>query len=196
MERENLVVIGDDAGNVCGYAADTGSVRFHYSARGGVFGGFAYDEKRRVVYFGSMEGTCYGLFAPTGEAVFAKEAGFGIYSTPFLWNDTIYFSSLDKKLYAVNIRTEADKWSFATQGRIFCSPTMAQGSLWIGSNDGKLYELDPENGKLRSSLQVSERIVNTIVHNPKTQRFFLPTQANELYCLKRKNKSTQSVPLT
>lgn len=185
-EKEDMVIVGDDVGNVSGYSATDGSPRFHCTIKGGSFGGFTYDEKRRTIYFGSTSGVLYGVFIPTGEIVFTKQT-LGIYSTPTIAGDILYFSSLDKRIYAINLSDHSERWRFATQGRIFASPLIIEGSLWCGSNDGKLYELDPETGTLRSSFQFSERIVGSIVYDQKTRRFFVPTQANELYCLKRKD---------
>jgi hypothetical protein len=47
--------------------------------------------------------------------------------------------------------------------------------------------LGPRNGALRSFFQASERIVNAIAYNERTKRFFVPTVANEIYCLSLKS---------
>lgn len=40
------------------------------------------------------------------------------------------------------------KWSFSTDGKIYSSPALAQdGTVYIGSDDGHLYALDPDNGE-------------------------------------------------
>ena len=78
-------------------------------------------------------------------------------------------------------------WTFTTSSRVFAGPLMAEGRLYIGSNDGRLYELDPATGKETGFFQATERIVNRAVYNPSTKHFFVPTYANELYCLERKD---------
>jgi outer membrane protein assembly factor BamB len=40
----------------------------------------------------------------------------------------------------------AVKWRFKTKGRIFSSPTVADGVVYIGSTDGKLYAVRTSNG--------------------------------------------------
>ena len=79
--------------------------------------------------------------------------GAGIYSTPFIDKDTIYFSSLDKCIYALDAAMGKEKWTFSTNGRIFASPVMMEGSLWCGSNDGRLYEIAPASGTVRHPRQ-------------------------------------------
>ena len=64
------------------------------------------------------------------------------------------------------------RWAYETVGRIFASPVIVDGSVWIGSNDGRLYELDPNNGALRAFFQASERVVARIAYNEKTKHIF------------------------
>ncbi len=186
IPEENLVVIGDNAGIICAFDEKTGVLRWHYRAGAGVKASFAYDPARRLVLFNSMDGKCYALSARDGLPVFAFQSGGGIYSTPLVDGDTAYAASLDKHLYALDLDTGRARWEFQTNGRIFAAPALADGSLWIGSNDGRLYEINPENGKLLNFFQTTDRIVNKITYNPRTKRFFVPTCANELYCLERK----------
>ncbi|MDP2655489.1 MAG: hypothetical protein Q8P17_03070 [bacterium] len=48
-----------------------------------------------------------------------------------------------------------------------------------------MYELDPETGKETAFFQAVERITAAATYNPKTKRFFVPTFANEIYCLSK-----------
>lgn len=185
IREESLVVIGSNDGILYAYDAKKGDVRWRFTSRGPIKTRAAYDPLRRTIVFGSMDGTLYALSAADGTALFARELGASIYSIPLVVGDIGYIASLDKHLYAVDLRTGKDVWTFETGGRIFASPIIADESLWIGSNDGRLYELDPASGKLRGFFQTTERIVNAIAYDEKHERFFVPTVANELYCIKR-----------
>jgi hypothetical protein len=48
-----------------------------------------------------------------------------------------------------------------------------------------MYEVDIKSGKCKSIYQTAERITNKISYNPETKRYFLPTYANEIYCLEK-----------
>ena len=109
-----------------------------------------------------------------------------MYSVPLVCNDTVNITSLDKHVYALDLDSFNERWKFQTNGRIFASPILTEETLWIGSNDGCLYGLSPETGAVKSYFQATERIVNAIAYNPTTKRFFVPTCANELYCLKKR----------
>jgi outer membrane protein assembly factor BamB len=184
IAKENLVVIGSNDGIIYAYDAKNGTEHWKFGG-GEVKSSFAYDAKRRLILFGSLNGHFYALNAQSGTPVFARETGAGIYSTPCLDDDVVYAASLDKKLYAIDLDTWKDKWVFETNGRIFASPIVIEESVWIGSNDGRLYEISRESGKAKGYFQTTERIVNRIAYNPATKLFFVPTHANEIYCLRR-----------
>jgi outer membrane protein assembly factor BamB len=186
IKEERLVVIGSNNGMVYAYEAHSGKPRWSFASRGDIKTTAAYDPSTHRVFIPSMDGRLYALDARTGIPQFAREMRGGIYSIPLVHADKVYVASLDKKVYALETTEGKDLWSFETGGRIFSSPLLVEGSLWIGSNDGKMYELDPDTGTLRTYFQATERIVNKIAYNKNTKRFFVPTVANEIYCLKRK----------
>ncbi len=185
IQEESLVVIGSNDGLMYAYDAENGTLRWSFRARGDIKTRAAYDAKRRAVIFGSMDGNLYALSAQDGAPLHARETGAGIYSIPLVHNDTVYVASLDKCFYAIDCTNWKDRWVYETSGRIFASPAIADGSLWIGSNDGKLYEIDASSGTLKHFFQATERIVNAIAYSESEKRFFVPTVANEIYCLAR-----------
>jgi outer membrane protein assembly factor BamB/orotate phosphoribosyltransferase len=144
---------------------------------------FAYDAERDYLLFGNQAGVLSIVDRKNGKKIEEFHAEFAIRATPLLYKGKVYFSSLDKYLYCVDLATLKEKWRWYGRVRIFGEPTEIDGSIWIGSNSGRVVELDPDSGKERSFFQVSERITNKMIKNAKTGRFFLPTFANELYCL-------------
>lgn len=76
-----------------------------------------------------------------------------IWSSPAIGLDgTVYFGSLDHKLYAVTPRGKL-KWSFETLGPIFSSPAVApDGTIVVGSADKSVYAVTPD-GQLRWRFQ-------------------------------------------
>jgi outer membrane protein assembly factor BamB/orotate phosphoribosyltransferase len=181
----NLVAIGSNDKTAYVFEARTGKLRWKYSTEGEIKGAPAFDDKRGLVLFASFDGGLYIFDAPTGNLLHRFGAEYGFYSNPLLHGDHVYIASFDKKLYAINLDTFQKSWEFTTRGRIFATPVMVDGHIFIGSNDARLYEIDSKTGKEMSAFQVTERITNRIAHNSKTNRFFLPTFANELYCLER-----------
>jgi outer membrane protein assembly factor BamB len=181
----NLVVVGSEEGKIFAYNAQDGTPLWTYQSGGPVKAGFAVDEKRGLVVFGSWDNFVHIIDAKTGELRQRVETYKPLYSSPIVWNDKIYMGLLDKRIVCIDPESGKLVWEFWTHSRVFATPRIVEGHLFCGSNDGRLYEIDPETGKEIGFFQVTERIVNGIAYNPETERFFLPTYANELYCLTR-----------
>lgn len=186
IPEKNSVVVGCNDRTIYAFDAKNGELQWKRLVKGELKSKAAYDAKRDIIFIGSFDKHLYALDAATGAIHWSFEAGATIYSTPLLYKNSVFTTSLDKHLYALDAETGAKKWEFATYGRVFASPVVADGSLWIGSNDGRLYELNPDTGALIGSTQFSERIVNAICYDEKTKTFIVPTVANELYGMKRK----------
>ena len=146
---------------------------------------FAYSEQHDVLVFGTIAGRVYFIDRTRGTERAVFSAGAGFYSTPLIVGDTAYIGSLDKYVYALDIKSGKEKWRWYGGARIFASPALIEGSIFIGANTGRCTELDPRTGEERSYLAMSERITNRVVYNPRTKRFFIPTHANEIYCVER-----------
>lgn len=194
IKENKTVVIGSNDGVVYYFNAKNGKLLWTFKTEGGLKGeikaSFVYDKKRDCVCFGSFDTGLYAIKAKTGELVNCFSAEYGIYSTPLIVGDNVVFASLDKNIYCLDLNSFELKWRFATNGRIFASPESIGNKIYIGSNDGRLYELDAATGTNTAFFQATERITNKIAYNKETGKIFLPTFANEIYCLVRKEKTS------
>lgn len=187
-QKSGVVVCGCNDFSVYGFNAKTGENIWTFKTEGEVKESFAFDEKRGFVVFGSFDSNIYVLETKTGKLVYKIKTGEAIYSTPLVRDSLVYAASLDKNLYCADLNNGSIAWKFATSGRIFASPEIIGDKVYIGSNDGRLYELDAKTGKNTAFFQATERITNKIAYNPETGKIFLPTFANEIYCLSRKEE--------
>ena len=200
IPKYQQVVIGSNDGAAYLFAAKTGELVWKYETAPAdaefrsldtgfsgfdIKGSFAYDEKRDQLIFGNATGELAVLKRATGEKAFAFKAEAGIHSTPLVYQDRVIFSSLDKNVYCLDLDTGNEHWRWFAGARVFSSPVIIEDSLYVGANTGRLTELDPNNGQELSFVTVPERITNSVVYNPETECFFLPTFANEIYCLLR-----------
>jgi outer membrane protein assembly factor BamB len=182
-----VVVVGSRQGHVFAFDAQSGKHRWSYTDSTDVKGGFAFDEARGIVAFGAWDADIHILDIASGRLVRRLHTYKPIYSNPLIQNGKLYMGLLDKRIVCINLETKDLVWQYMTQSRVFATPEFINESLYIGSNDGRLYELDPATGAEKSYLQLSERIVNKVAYNPKTKRLFVPTYANELYCVVKKD---------
>ncbi len=182
--EKKVVAIGGNDYFAYLFDAKNGKLKWKFKTDGEIKASLVFDTKRNLVLFGSFDGNLYALDIDSGELKGKFKTDDKIYSTPLVYQENVYFSSLDKNLYNFNLETGKMNWRFTTNGRIFSSPMVIKNKIYIGSNDGKLYLIDAQTGKLIGSFQTTERITNKIAFNPKTKIIFLPTYANEIYCLK------------
>ena len=54
-------------------------------------------------------------------------------------NGVVYIGSYDDNVYALNARTGAKLWSYATGYLVYSSPAVANGVVYVGSHDEKVY---------------------------------------------------------
>lgn len=71
-----------------------------------------------------------------------------------LVGDTVFFgSAVDNGIHAVDARTGAKRWTFFTEGPVRLAPTVAGGRVYAGSDDGLVYCLDAQDGRLMWSMR-------------------------------------------
>lgn len=73
-------------------------------------------------------------------------AGDAVQSSPALSGDTLYVSSLDGKLYALNTKNGDRRWTASTRGAIYSSPVVSEGTVYVGSTDHFFYAFDAHSG--------------------------------------------------
>ncbi|MEW5759488.1 MAG: PQQ-binding-like beta-propeller repeat protein, partial [Candidatus Thermoplasmatota archaeon] len=72
-----------------------------------------------------------------------------IYSSPAVYNSTVYIGSNDKKLYAFDFENGKKKWEFETYGSIWSSPAIYNDTVYFGSWDNNFYALNSSSGALK-----------------------------------------------
>ncbi len=104
-----------------------------------------------AMFGGNAQNT--GVLAGAAPATKPKElwsisAGGPIVGSPTVGPDgTIYFTSHDKKLYAVTADGKI-RWTFETGDRMWSTPAVAEdGTVYTGSDDDHLYAVDGATGK-------------------------------------------------
>jgi len=64
-------------------------------------------------------------------------------------DNAVYFgSSVDNKVYALDVTTGKVRWTFFTEGPVRLAPTVHDGWVYVGSDDGYVYCLSAVDGRL------------------------------------------------
>ena len=122
------------------------------------------------VYIGSSDGNVYALDAATGELVWSYETGDYrvVGSSPAVAYGMVFIAAsktrfppqprAPAKVYALNASTGAKIWSYMIDDQVFCSPAVAEGKVYIGSNDANVYALDAYTGNKLWSYQTGRLV--------------------------------------
>lgn len=147
-----------------------------------------------VAYIGSTDGAVYAVNTDTGTQKWRFATHGRVVSSPAVSDGTVYVESYDSKLYAIDATTGASKWTFATGGEhrfiakhihgmqpdnepmpdpfdfFLSSPAVANGVVYFGSGDGRIYAVDAASGALKWQVQTgnvvhaSPAIANGVVY--------------------------------
>ena len=143
----NRVVVGSEDGKVYAFNKADGSAAWTASTGGPIRSSPLY--ANGLIYVGSEDGSLYAFTGSCGGAPCTplwKTPTFGpITSSPA--NDPlpgqgggrVFAGSADHHLYAFNAREGNVLWTGSTGGAIRSSPTVSNGVVYVGSDDGKLY---------------------------------------------------------
>jgi outer membrane protein assembly factor BamB len=114
-----------------------------------------------VVYFGTGAKVVYALNAATGAQIWTRTTGGAVTSSPALalGSNTLFVGSNDHYLYALNMATGAVLWRYLSGGQVSSSPAVADGRVFFGSKDQKVYALGAMLPKLYDTMASSVSVL-------------------------------------
>jgi len=105
-----------------------------------------------TVFAGDSAGGVYAADARDGELRWTAEVDDGVTSAPIVvdtsgteWSDgasnTLFFGSWDGNVYGFETASGDARWVFRTTDSVGCSPTVVDGTLYIGNHEGQVYAI-------------------------------------------------------
>jgi len=132
------VYIGSMNNKIYCLDAQTGSHEWNYTTGGSIQGSPAVADGK--VFIGSYDGNVYALNAITGELIWNCTIAASLFSSPAVaYKQRLFIGSLNTKIYSLDLETGHILWTYKTGGEVYSSPAIANGTLFIGSRDQKLY---------------------------------------------------------
>ena len=146
-------------------------VKWRFATGGPVLSSPVMD--RSTIYFGSSDGNVYAVDAGTGVQRWMSRTRGAVDSTPAVDQGLVFVLSFDGRLYALEAATGRQRWWFETEGErrfeakgldglapksqtffdawdmYLSSPVVAEGAVYFGSGDGKVYAVEEATGALR-----------------------------------------------
>ncbi|MCA9149220.1 MAG: PQQ-binding-like beta-propeller repeat protein [Planctomycetales bacterium] len=101
--------------------------------------------------------------------------------------DALYFgSSVDNKVYCLDAQTGAKRWEYYTEGPVRLAPTVDEGRVYVGSDDGYVYCLAANDGNLiwKTAPGGDQRRIpgNGRIVSPWAIRTGVVVQSGRVYC--------------
>ena len=163
VTADGVVYFGSSDGMIYALKADSGKQVWQFKTGGAVMGRPTIDAQ--FVYALSDDGNLYKMNRKSGQVAWRfdthgenvsrdlpslkSETYDYLVSSAAIADGVVYIGSADKRLYAVDERTGAEKWHFETKGLVRSTPAIAGGKVFFGSYDHYFYAVDAKTGALR-----------------------------------------------
>lgn len=118
---------------------------------------------RRILYFGSDQGTLFSVNGLTGKEIWKYQAGAPIDGTPTLYNGILFFGTFDNKVHALLAEDGQAQWNYTADGWISEGIEAKDNFIFFGSQDGNLYCLEVYTGKLKWKTDLKSRVNAPII---------------------------------
>lgn len=151
----NIAYIGSQDNNIYAIDITTGSKKWSFMTGGAVDSSPAVSAGK--LYAASKDGTVYCLDAATGNLIW-KTPLTGEHSSSILVTDgkvILGTGALETSVKALNADTGAVEWTLATGQMVYSSASVLNGIIYIGSNDGKIYAINPADGSKKWDFQTN-----------------------------------------
>lgn len=109
-----------------------------------------------TLFIGAEDNYLYALNAEDGKLLWKCRTGGHIYSTPAVVGNIVYASSSDGVLYALDSSDNGSilwRENLSSSGRSSPAISLEDGQLYVGTNSGKIYQLDltVDSGRIKHS---------------------------------------------
>ncbi|MEK6531996.1 MAG: PQQ-binding-like beta-propeller repeat protein [Deltaproteobacteria bacterium] len=147
----HTIFAGSKKGRFYSMDIESGDVNWTYDAGSPIEAPASAGEK--LVCFGTVEGELKCLDRTNGKEALSFKARSEVLSSPVITDKDVFFSTADRRLYAVSIDTGEKLWAYVRTSyqtiapRIIGSPAYADGRLYHLFPDGYLVSIDAATGK-------------------------------------------------
>ena len=197
--NDGVVYFGSADHNIYAVDASTGKLKWKHETGGAVFGGASV--AKGVVCIASCDKTIYGLDAADGETKWTVHTG-GMTQSKVATDGKLFFvGTWDNSFRAIDATTGKEAWQQKfgkSRGGDYNfyfapaigSPTVAEGNVYISSNDGLLHAVDIATGKIAWETPQSHQLgyCGPLYHDGK---IFQGSLNGSVYCFDAKTGKEQ-----
>lgn len=173
------LIAGDYAAGLVSLNAKDGTENWTFAEAKGKYVGSALATDELIIAPNS-DNNLYALDLQ-GKLKWKFAATHSFWSQPVTDGTTVFASSIDHFLYAVDLKTGALVWKADLGASLVSSPLLDEGVLYEGSIDGAMYAVDAANGKVKWSQKLEAGIWSTPVLN--SGKLYFGDQKTKIYIL-------------
>lgn len=163
----NMVYYANDRHEVYCHDLNSGEILWHYTGNNPAQlkgTGCVPQVVNGILYITSYDGSLTALHADTGKVKWKKHLDMFMHGTPWIdeARQQIYagteggLSNQRGDIVCLDLETARTKWVFPTHHVVPCSPMLVGNNVICGSNDGHLYSINAETGKMVFSIDIGE----------------------------------------
>ncbi len=97
---------------------------------------------------------------PQSGLLWQLRVGTTVTPSPTLTDDTLYIGS-GNKLLAIDLQSRQKRWEFEAEGVIRSSPAVVGNTIYVGSEDGRLYAVDATTGEKLWDISTGGKITSS-----------------------------------
>lgn len=143
----DLVVVGNQNGNIVALNINTGKKKWIYKTRGSIFSSPAFAAKKIVL--GSADGFVYALDTK-GKTVWKLKTQGPVLGSALIDSGVVYIGGSDHCFQSIELSSGKPLWrSCILEGPVVSTPLLYDGKIIFGAWDKNLYALDKKNGQLQ-----------------------------------------------
>ncbi|MBI9035113.1 MAG: serine/threonine-protein kinase [Bacteroidales bacterium] len=179
---EGHVFFGSDDHNLYAVNIDTSRIIWKVNAGGPVRSTPVIDNEH--VYFGCETGEflCVNFHGNIKWRYKTKRA---VTSSPVISKGTVFFSSLDSQIHALDVTSGFALWRFRMGNGSISSPCISERRLFVGSADGYIYCLDTKSGQEVWKYKTEHQVISSPVISD--DKLYCGSADGNLYCLNKKD---------
>jgi len=129
----------------------------------------------------ALTGRVQGTLPSSLETLWLYEAEDAIESTPVVADGTVFFTSVDGHLYAIDLSNGNLRWKYAAGAPIKSSPAVGDEDVYFGDEDGVFHAVAIESGSTRWKFEAEAEIVSSA--NLVQGKILFGSHDENVYCL-------------
>ena len=189
IDSHGVIYIGSNDTYLYAIQRD-GTLKWRYKTSGGISSSPVINPENGNLYFGCEDKYLYALDL-NGNLIWKARLDEEIWASPALDinNDTLYVGSLGGAVYAINVISGEEKWTYETEDIITGSPAIDEknGAILIGLANGKIYAINKNDGSRKWTYTTDGEITSTpaIDTITETNAAYICSEDGNLYGLNR-----------